>query len=171
MLICIWPGRARPGGHPRLCRRPWGPWTCVCVACLSLPQPLLSVTCVTDVFWAAVTPSGQTRENSPAKPLFSIYSRYVCTENRPRQRLFCHPFPPLAIRYIKSEAVFAADNFPDPRRRSPRPSTSSPRRLPPHPLNTRRISQFSWCASCRSRPPHTRARDLGLARTPYVTHD
>ena len=79
------PGRAQPGGHPRSCRRRRGPWTCVCVAFVSPPQPLLSVTCVTDVFWAVVCVCGQTLEISPPKHHSSTYFQHVRTSNRPLQ--------------------------------------------------------------------------------------
>jgi len=58
-----------------------------------------------------------------------------------------------ALRYIKCEAVFTVDNFLVMKRRSPRPSTSSPRRPPPYSSQYERYSQLLPVRRCRLRPP------------------
>ena len=62
-----------------------GAWTCVYVACVSLPQPLQLHTNVTDTYWAVVCIFEQTLEISPLKHHSSTYFQHVRTSNRPLQ--------------------------------------------------------------------------------------
>ena len=62
-----------------------------------------------------------------------------------------------ALRYMKCEAVFTVDNFLVMKRRSPRPSTCSPRRQPTHPRHIRRDIHLSHLSQCARRRPRARS--------------